>query len=167
MRGPQSLDSFSAVLTRLARRLGLETLLLEHRLQREWREIAGEPLAANSWPDQIKYKKLYLLVRNNIWMHQLTFLKPALLERLAAVAGPGFIADIVLRVGELPQQNPISSSHPPAQETQVSAPEAALLAEAEAHSSVIRDRELRERLAQLMAQSLTGPTGSTAGRQAP
>lgn len=167
MRGPRPLDSFATVLTGLARRLGLETMLLEHRLQREWRSIAGEPLASNTWPDQIRYKKLYLRVRNSIWMHQLTFLKPALIQKLATIAGPDAITDIALRVGELTQTDPPSSSKPSMQATAVSAPSATLLAEASAHASAVKDPDLRDRLAHLMAQSLAESSVPTAGRRAP
>ncbi len=167
MRGPRSLDSFATVLTGLARRLGLETMLLEHRLQREWRAIAGEPLASNTWPDQIRYKKLYLRVRNSVWMHQLTFLKPALIQKLATIAGPEAITDITLRVGELPRTDPPSLPHPSVKAPAISAPTATLLAEASAHASAVQDPDLRDRLAQLMAQSLAESSVQTAGRSAP
>lgn len=167
MHGPRSLDSFATVLTGLARRLGLETMLLEHRLQREWRTIAGEPLASNTWPDQIRYKKLYLRVRNSVWMHQLTFLKPALIQKLATIAGPEAITDIALRVGELTHTDQPSFRNPSVQASGISAPTAALLAEASAHASAVQDPDLRDRLAQLMAQSLAESSVQTAGRSAP
>lgn len=159
MRGPRTLDSFGTILTGLARRLGLETLLLEHRLQREWSAIAGEPLASNTWPDQIKFKKLYMRVRNNVWMHHLTFLKPALIQKLSSIAGSGVITDIALRVGELPIFDRSSSLHPSRQTTAVSPPSPALMAEASAHASTIQDPDLRDRLAQIMAQSLSESSG--------
>src|SRR5512138_3360532 len=101
MRGVRPIDSIGTVLNGLARRLGLESKLLECRIRREWTTIVGEPIASNTWPDQIRYKKLYVRVHNTVWLHQLTFLKPALIKKLSSVAGTDLISDIVLRVGEL------------------------------------------------------------------
>ena len=112
MRGPSSIDSLSIVLEGLARRLGLESKLLESRLRRDWSSIVGEPIASNTWPDQIRYKKLYLLVHNSVWLHQLTFLKPTLLHKLITVAGGELITDIVLRVGEIPSRATASAVTP-------------------------------------------------------
>ena len=153
MRGARSLDSFATVLSGLARRLGLESRLLESRIRREWSAIVGEPIASNTWPDQIRYKKLYVRVHNTVWLHQLTFLKPALVQKLNSVAGTDFLADIVLRVGELPEAERTSS--PIDRGTQAITPSADLLAEISAHSAAVQDPDLRDRFANLMAQSLT------------
>ena len=152
MRGPRPIDSFGTVLSGLARRLGLETKLLESRIRREWCAIVGEPIASNTWPDQIRYKKLYVRVHNTVWLHQLTFLKPTLVQKLNSVAGADLIADIVLRVGELPEAERVSS--PLDRGTQAITPSADLLAETSAHSAAVQDPDLRDRLAHLMAQSL-------------
>lgn len=166
MRGQGPIDSISIVLEGLARRLGLESKLLENRLRRDWPSIVGEPIASNTWPDQIRFKKLYLLVHNSVWLHQLTFLKPTLLQKLNTSAGTEIVTDIVLRVGELPRPTkaaPASMPHP----AQASPPSAALLEEISAHVTTIQDPALRDHLAQLMAQSLAQPRPSKAGRPAP
>jgi len=165
MRGARSLDSFGTVLSGLARRLGLESKLLESRIRREWSAIVGEPIASNTWPDHIRYKKLYVRVHNTVWLHQLTFLKPALVQKLNSVAGTNLIADIVLRVGELPEPERISS--PMEQGREASNPSADLLAESSAHSGAVQDPELRDRLAQLMAHSIARSHRPKADRRAP
>lgn len=152
MRGVRPLDSIGTVLSGLARRLGLESKLLESRIRREWTAIVGEPIASNTWPDQIRYKKLYVRVHNTVWLHQLTFLKPTLMNKLNGVAGPDLIADIVFRVGELPEPESVSSRADQGAETSV--PGAELLAETSAHASSVQDPDLRDRLAHLMAHSL-------------
>ena len=162
MRGLGHIDSVSSVLEGLARRLGLESKLLESRLRRDWVSIVGEPIASNTWPDQIRYKKLYLLVHNSVWLHQLTFLKPTLIHKLNSVAGGELITDIVLRVGELPEFDHLPAS-PEAIRTSVSPPSDALLAEISAHVTTIQDPLLRDRLAQLMAQVLAQPRAPKAG----
>jgi hypothetical protein len=162
MRGLGRIDSISSILEGLARRLGLESKLLEGRLRRDWTSIVGEPLASNTWPDQIRYKKLYLLVHNSVWLHQLTFLKPTLLRTLNKVAGGELITDIMLRVGELPRAGRMPASPGVLSETP-SSPGDALLAEVSMHVTAIQDPIIRDRLAQLMAQALAQPRASKVG----
>jgi hypothetical protein len=102
MRAQGSLDSFGTILSGLAKRLGLQSHLFELRLQQQWREIVGEPIGSHTWPAQIRYKKLYLTVRNSVWLQQLTFLKPTLLAKLNERAGTDLVTDIAFRVGEIP-----------------------------------------------------------------
>jgi hypothetical protein len=162
MRGLGSIDSVSSVLEGLARRLGLESKLLESRLRRDWVSIVGEPIASNTWPDKIRYKKLCLLVHNSVWLHQLTFLKPTLIHKLNTVAGAELVTDIVLRVGELPEADHVSAA-PESLHATASPPSAALLTEISAHVTTIQDPLLRDRLAQLMAQALAQPHAPKAG----
>lgn len=162
MRGLGPIDSISSILEGLARRLGLESKLLESRLRRDWVSIVGEPIASNTWPDQIRYKKLYLLVHNSVWLHQLTFLKPTLIQKLNQVAGADVVTDIVLKIGELPEADRAPAS-PEALHAVTPPASDALLAEISAHVTTIQDPDLRNHLAQLMAQSLAQPRGPKAG----
>jgi len=151
MRGQGPVDSFGTILSGLAKRLGLEPRLLELRLQRDWCRIVGEPIASHTWPDQIRFKKLYLVVRSSVWMQQLTFLKPALLAKLQEVDGA--ITDLTLRVGDIPAGHSAAAAASSAGGPPPTA-EAALL-EASAHAAAIQDDELRRRLTQVMADALS------------
>jgi hypothetical protein len=166
MRGLGSIDSVSDILEGLARRLGLESKLLESRFRRDWIAIVGEPIASNTWPDQVRYKKLYLVVRNSVWLHQLTFLKPTLLHKVNSVDGGEFVTDIVLRVGELPEAGYIPAL-PEAYRATASPTNDALLAEISAHVTAIQDPLLRDQLAQLMAQALAQPWSPKGGSAVP
>ena len=150
--------SVSSVLTGLAKRLGLETKLLEAQLCRHWPEIAGDQVAAHTRPDQIRFKKLHLVVENSVWLHQLTFLKPTLLENINAAAGGNLISDIVMRVGEIQQPNS-EKFKGSSEESDRPVPTPEVLAEAEAHAAAVKDPEVRARLTELMAQALSHPTG--------
>lgn len=162
MRRVGSIDSLSSVLEGLARRLGLESKMLESRLRRDWAAIVGEPIASNTWPDQIRYKKLYLVVHNSVWLHQLTFLKPTLIHKINSVDGGEFVTDIMFRVGELPE-----TGHRPAMTETLRATASpmsdALLAEISVHVTAIQDPLLRDQLTQLMAQALTQPRAPKEG----
>jgi Dna[CI] antecedent DciA-like protein len=151
MRPSGSLDSFGTVLSELAKRLGLQSHLFELRLQEQWCEIVGEPIGSHTWPTHVRYKKLYLLVRNSVWLQQLVFLKPALLAKLNERAGTAMLTDIAFRVGEIPEALPIASV-PSRQELPVT--EAALV-EARVHAAAVQDPQLRDRLTSLMAEAFS------------
>ena len=156
MRGIGSIDSLSSILEGLARRLGIESKLLESRLQRDWASIVGEPIASNTWPDQIRYKKLYLLVHNSVWMHQLTFLKPELIQKINGVAGGELVTEIVLRVGEIPSRVVVSATTP-AINAEFTVSEV-VLAEVSSHVSAIQDPDLRLLFTSVISRNLRAPT---------
>jgi len=136
-----SLDSCSTILSGLAKRLGLESRLLELRLQHQWPGIIGEPIASQTWPAHIRFKKLYLTVQNSVWLQQLTFLKPTLLAKLHDAVGMAMVEDIVLRVGEIPSSTSASPSVSSADET---SPESDRDLQMDPHTAGIRDPDLRK-----------------------
>ena len=150
MTGPGTLDSFSSILSGLSKRLGLESRLVELRLQHRWRDIVGEPMASHTWPAHIRFKKLYLIVRNSVWLQQLTFLKPALLTKLQAESGPGSVTDIAFRVGEFPGETEAS---PASLTTDLGAPQSEKSsAELISHTAMIQDSSIRERLREVISR---------------
>ncbi len=167
MRGQSRLDSFGSILAGLAHRLGLESKLFEARLRRQWPDIVGEPIATHTRPDQIRFKKLYVFVHNSVWLQQLTFLKPVLLQKVNAMAGEPLVTEIVLRIGEFaadrsaaPQVANLETTRPQ--------PTAQLLHEATLHTQGIQDQALRDHLTAVMVQTLSQPEfPSHRPRQAP
>ena len=151
MRSSGSLDSFSAILAGLSKRLGLQSHLFELRLQQQWREIIGEPVGSHTWPAQVRFKKLYLIVRNSVWLQQLVFLKPTLLAKLNDRAGAEMLTDIAFRVGEIPDVRAVVPEPSP-QRVPVSD---AAMTEAQAHAAALQDPELRVRLASVMAEAFS------------
>ena len=151
MRPSSSLDSFGAILSGLAKRLGLQSHLFELRLQQQWRDLVGEPVGSHTWPAQVRFKKLYLIVRNSVWLQQLIFLKPALLAKLNERAGCEALTDIAFRVGEIPESRAVAAGRAP-EGTEVT--DAALI-EAHAHAAAVQDPELRTRLTSVMAEAFS------------
>lgn len=156
-------DSIASVLSGIARRHGMEPKLLEHKLLKNWSEIAGEQVAAHTRPDQIKFKKLYLIAESSVWIQHLTFLKPELIEKINAAAGRSLITDVVLRVGQVsrPDKDVRGSGfevEPEIQNHELQASNlelpADLLKEAEAHTVAVTDPELRAKLTDVIAQAL-------------
>ena len=151
MRPSGSLDSFGTILSGLSKRLGLQSHLFELRLQQQWRDVIGEPVASHTWPAHLRFKKLYLIVRNSVWLQQLIFLKPTLLAKLNEQAGSEVITDLAFRVGEIPEASAAATEALP-EHVQVS--EAAHI-EADAHAAAVQDPELRQRLASVMARAFS------------
>lgn len=149
MAGSSPLLSFGTILSSVAKQLGLETRLVEVRIQQQWPVLVGEPIGSHTWPVQIRFHKLYLLVENSVWLQQLTFLKPALLAKLNAEAGSELLTDIVLRVGEIPARStePVPTLPTP-RNTAVSDTE---LAEFAAHTSAIQDPGIRQRFREVIS----------------
>lgn len=118
-------------------------------------------MASNTWPDQIRFKKLYLLVRNSIWLHQLTFLKPTLIQKLNEAAGGELMTEIVLRVGEIPLRKAASPTTPPLDDDTIASETA--LAEVSSHVSTIQDPDLRRLFTSVISRSLRTPTPPVQG----
>ncbi len=156
-------DSIASVLSGVARRHGMEAKLFEHKLLKSWAGIAGETVAAHTRPDQIKFKKLYLIAESSVWIQHLTFLKPELIAKVNAAAGKPLITDVVLRVGPVPRKEDVRGSGfeteqgTPPHELRTSnfEPSASAKEEAEAHAAVVTDPELRARLTDVIAQALS------------
>lgn len=147
-----SLDPCCAILSGLSKRLGLESRLLELRLQHRWHELVGEPMGSHTWPAQIRFKKLYLIVRNSVWLQQLTFLKPALLAKLQAEFGTEFVTDIAGRVGELPGE---AEASPASLAIDLGSPQPEeSSAEVFSHTAVIQDPALREHFRKVISAYL-------------
>lgn len=156
MRAQGTLDPFGAILTTLSKRLGLDTHLFEMRLQHRWRDIVGEPMALHTWPHHLRFKKLSVLVRNSVWLQQLTFLKPALLAKLNEQAGAPLITDITFRVGDIP----LGMSHDSSvvHGTDPTLPSASMILEASMHTQTVSDPELRDHLTRVIAAALSRRT---------
>ncbi len=99
-----SFTSFHSILQGLARSQGFDVRLWEYRLQTQWRDIVGEVLAAHTWPTRIRFRKLFIAVDNSVWLHQLTYLKSTLMEKIQSEAPDLYLRDIVFRIGEIPEQ---------------------------------------------------------------
>jgi len=151
-------DSVASVLSGLARRHGMQAKLLEHKLLKQWPAIVGEPVASHTKPDQIKFKKLYLIAENSIWLQQLTFMKPELVGKINAEAGNDLVTDIVLRVGPVVREEETAA---PAEDAPAATePSPAVFAQAATTVAPVSDPELRAKLADVVAKALSGPSRS-------
>jgi hypothetical protein len=150
---PHSFQPIGSVLQAVVHQHGLTARLFEHQLPQRWADIAGSAIAAQSRPDHIRFRKLYLFVQNSVWLQQLVFLKPRLIEKINEAAGSNVITDIVLRVGDVGTALPAKTTTPQSAQTERAV--ASLVETPPVHQALtdLQDSSLRDRLANLIASA--------------
>ena len=144
-------SSSRSVIKEISQSHGFAARLWEYRLQKQWKALVGEVVAAHTWPTRIKFRKLHVAVDNSVWLHQLLYLKARLLENVQAQMEELQLEDIIFRIGELPEacedsvadptdQAPVS---PDAQKT------------AHDYTRGVNDEELRDSLSRVIARALS------------
>ncbi len=98
MEKPQPIRS---ILEKTLKSLEIDTPIKTHSIFISWEEIVGNPLAMQTKPRFIRNQILFLDVSNSVWMQQLQFLKPTLLEKINNFLGEPFIKDIRFRLGKI------------------------------------------------------------------
>ena len=149
-------QSIQALIQEFSKDHALGQKLLEVRLQEEWPSLVGQTLAKHSSPESIRFHKLYLVAENSVWLQQLVFLKPTLLQALQTRIPELSLVDIVLRLGTLPISNQ------PMEEAPVRAPIPSPEHMALGHQLAKRlaNPELQKVLGPLIAKGLANPTDS-------
>jgi len=99
-------ESIQAVLQDVSKGSALGVKLSESRLQQGWERLVGQTIAKHSYPESIRYKKLYLVADNSIWLQQLVFLKASILEAIHSILPELALTDIILRIGSIPEKPP-------------------------------------------------------------
>ena len=109
-----SFESIQSLIQDFSKGNSLGLKLSEVQLQQEWENLVGSTMAQHSYPESIRFKKLHLVADNSIWLQQLVFLKPAILEAVHSMMPDLSLTDVVLRIGSLPQAPPHQDPIPPA-----------------------------------------------------
>lgn len=69
-----------------------------------WEKIVGPVISQQTKPEKIRNKTLYLKVSSPIWMQQLQFMKPELIEKVNAALGKEAVHNIFFNVGVIEPQ---------------------------------------------------------------
>jgi hypothetical protein len=72
-----------------------------HRLWRDWRRAVGDHIAKHTEPIRLENGVLHVRVEHSVWMANLAFMKPTILETLQKSYPPGAIVDLRFREGSL------------------------------------------------------------------
>lgn len=85
-----------SVLPGLVKKLKLQQVLATQPAVTFWPEVVGDKIAKHTHARYVDGSTLVVAVASTVWMTQLTFLKPRILQKLAARIGKGLITDIRL-----------------------------------------------------------------------
>ena len=132
---------------------GLESKLVEHRLMQAWPQIVGPQIAAHAAPTEVRANTLRVVVDSSTWLHELTLLKPILIEKLRRSTGGAIVRDVLFTIGDPP---PVSRPQPPPAPTraQIQPADQALL---DAALAPLDDPVLRDSARRLVLRALTDP----------
>jgi predicted nucleic acid-binding Zn ribbon protein len=90
-----------AELASVLRARGWESRLAAARVMARWPEVVGEVVAVHCWPSRLDEEgTLHVVADSAAWATQLAYLKGTLLDRLAAVCGPGTVHGIQVRTDD-------------------------------------------------------------------
>jgi hypothetical protein len=101
MKKPQPIHS---ILSETLKGLNLDFPLKTSLLLRSWREIVGEPIAAQTQPYAIRNRILFVHVSHSVWIQQLQFFKPALLEKINQFLGEPLLQEIRFKLGVIQER---------------------------------------------------------------
>ena len=144
-----AVDGTNRLIPNLLKAYGLDFKLEEYRLIQAWPDIVGPQIAAHTLPAEVRAKTLWVVVDSSPWLHELTLLKPVLIEKLARCGGRSLIHDVRFRIGEMPlAERPQPPETPPAA---LSPADAALLEDVLAP---LTDPDLKASARRLFARAL-------------
>lgn len=145
-------SGISPILKRMSHELGLEKEMGLYRLKQAWPKLVGDTIAAHTAPQKMKFKTLTLLVDSPVWMHELTFLKTALIEKINGSLGAGTIQTLLLKVGTLPVQKALKSKRSRREYKSLTDEDRDFIAE---QLSGVLDLQLKEVIQRAMARHLS------------
>ncbi len=123
---------------------GLTSKVAEHRLIAAWPEIVGPQIAAHANPTEIRAKTLRVVVDSSPWLHELTLLKPVLLDKLARHAEHSLVCDVLFTIGDVPPRERPTAGPTPLRP--LTAEEEALVNDSVATLTDVETRESARRL---------------------
>ncbi len=87
----------SSTLLLLCKDLGLEEKMFLQQMQEVWHEILSEPLNLHTCPCDLKNGELLINVDSPVWLQQLKFLQPMIIQKLGCYP----VKSVRLRLGRV------------------------------------------------------------------
>lgn len=99
------MQKVSGILHNLIKQYGLEGKMLEYTMAENWDAIVGKTIATHTRPTGIRYKKLYIVVDNPVWLQEISFYKDDLVNNVNKYFGKIVIKEVYLKTGEIADIN--------------------------------------------------------------
>jgi predicted nucleic acid-binding Zn ribbon protein len=93
------------------------------RVRDAWEQMATATVAARAWPAAVSGDELLIDVHDNQWLHELTYLRQSLLDRIREHCPAAQIGRIRLRIGPVPARSPRPAETAEARPESILAPE--------------------------------------------
>lgn len=147
------LSSITPILNRLTKKAGLEKGIASFKLGEHWEEAVGHQVAAHTYPQEIRFSTLIILVDEAVWMHQLSFMKKEIIDKVNYFLKSRPIQDLRFRIAPLPARSKPTQVPPaPLGKTPLSEQDLAIMKE---QLTSIQDHDLKEAIHKAMQQHLT------------
>jgi predicted nucleic acid-binding Zn ribbon protein len=88
-------ERIRTILPKVLKNLGVAKRIEEFRAVLLWKKVVGKKIAERSQAVDVNEKTLIVEVDNNVWMQELSLLKPKILKKLTTETG---IKDIRFRI---------------------------------------------------------------------
>ncbi len=75
---------------------GIKNTLSQYKIFNVWENVVGDQIAKVAKPEVVKYGELYLKVNDNVWRHELFYMKSEILEKIKKFDPETKIRDIKL-----------------------------------------------------------------------
>jgi predicted nucleic acid-binding Zn ribbon protein len=88
----------AGILRRVLKNLGIDRKLIEEQAVVIWPRVAGPKISAQTQARSISRGCLLVEVSSSVWLTELVFLKPRILEKLKEQLGPDVVKDVRFRL---------------------------------------------------------------------
>lgn len=93
------MHTVSEILKGFSQNIGIKESQALTRIRKKWPVVVGESIAAHTFPSYIKGHILYIKVDSPHWMHNLTFFKREMCEKIREFD----LSDLSMSIGTIPQ----------------------------------------------------------------
>ena len=107
------LSKLSTDIKPIVREIGKGQRNIHPEIWARWIDILGKDLSSRAVPNGWKRGKLFIAVASSVWMQELSYLKPALLDKFAEAVGPSVVKEIHLVLDTtIARQDPPANDDP-------------------------------------------------------
>ena len=138
---------------------GLRSRMREQKILDVWDRIVGRAIAEVTQPGRVRNRVLQIRVINSVWMQELQFHKPLIIQKLNEFLGDPFVQDLRFVLGEREQELDPKREEGQGKKSRDLAEEERERIKKEV--SRLPDPEMREVLSRLFAKALKTPRERT------
>lgn len=131
---------------------GLRWRMREQKILDVWDRVVGEAISEVTQPGRVRNRVLQIRVINSVWMQELQFHKPLIIQKLNEFLGAPFVQDLRFVLGEKKQELSPKGKEGRGKKTRELAEEERERIEKEVRR--LADPEMREVLSRLFAKAL-------------